>query len=146
MRRVLRPGGVVYLAASNRLKIVEPHYGLPFLSMLPRPLAHLYLRLTRGENRYYEQLRTYWGLRSLVRGFDVLDYTARVIAEPEKYHMTELVRPGSFKQSFSLLMLKIAYFLCPTYIWLLRKARDDGDVGAGKESPGSAPEAGEGGP
>lgn len=31
--------------------------------------------------------------------------------------------PGSLKQKFSLLLLKTAYGLCPTYLWLLIKTK-----------------------
>src|SRR5262249_31082787 len=40
IHRVLKPGGVCYFAATNRLNLIEPHYGrLPFLSWMPRLLA-----------------------------------------------------------------------------------------------------------
>ena len=44
--RVLKPGGVCYFAAGNRIQLIEPHYNLPFLSMLPQNAANAYLRLT----------------------------------------------------------------------------------------------------
>lgn len=48
---VLRPEGVVYLLAPNRLWPVEAHYRLPFLAWFPLPWANRYLRLTgRGED------------------------------------------------------------------------------------------------
>lgn len=53
MRRVLKPGGTVYLAAPNRWSLVEPHYRLPFLSWLPAGLARAYLRLT-GRGDWYD--------------------------------------------------------------------------------------------
>lgn len=42
--RSLRPGGVIYLLAPNRLWPLEVHYRLLFLSWLPLPLANRYLR------------------------------------------------------------------------------------------------------
>jgi SAM-dependent methyltransferase len=33
--RVLKPGGLAYLACPNRYSLVEPHYRLPFLSWFP---------------------------------------------------------------------------------------------------------------
>jgi len=39
IRRVLRQDGVCYFAGPNRYSPIEPHYGLPLLSWLPRPLA-----------------------------------------------------------------------------------------------------------
>ncbi len=50
-RRVLRPGGVAYLAVPNRWMVMEPHYRLAFLSWLPRRWRTPYLRLAgRGSN------------------------------------------------------------------------------------------------
>lgn len=51
--RVLRPGGVGYLAVPNRWMLVEPHYRLLLLSWLPKPLADAYVRLS-GKGDYYD--------------------------------------------------------------------------------------------
>ncbi len=80
--RVLRPGGVCYFAAENRIIFREGDYRLPFLSLLPKPLAHRYLQLTGRGDHYYETLRTVWQLRRLTNKFDVLDYTRRVVQDP----------------------------------------------------------------
>ena len=53
LRRVLSPDGVGYLAVPNRWMVVEPHYGLAFLSWLPTPLRSPYLRL-RGRGTHYD--------------------------------------------------------------------------------------------
>lgn len=80
--RVLAPGGRAYVAAGNRFALVEPHYRLPFLSWLPRPLADLYLRATR-RGRAYEgiRFRTYRSLRRLLEepGFRVRDRTEEAL-------------------------------------------------------------------
>jgi SAM-dependent methyltransferase len=44
--RALRPGGVLYLLAPNRVWPLEVHYGVPFLSWPPLPIANQYLRWT----------------------------------------------------------------------------------------------------
>lgn len=119
--RVLKPGGVCYFAAGNRIRLIEPHYRLPLLSVPPKRIGNLYLRLAGHANHYYETHLSYWGLRKLVSQFSILDYTAKVIADPVKYHATEIVRAGSLKQMVALTILKVAYWLCPTYIWILRK-------------------------
>ena len=72
--RLLRPGGVCYFAAGNRLSIMEPHYRLPFLSWLPPSAADRYLRVTGKGNSYYERHATLWGLKRLTRDFTVIDY------------------------------------------------------------------------
>lgn len=50
--RVLKDGGLLYLAVPNRWTVVEPHYRLPFLSWLSPSLASLYLRAVRHQPVY----------------------------------------------------------------------------------------------
>lgn len=119
--RLLRPGGVCFFSAGNRLTLIEPHYRLPLLSVLPKVLAHRYLRLAGRGSFYYENHLGYWGLKKLVSRFEVLDYTARVIEDPVRFHATDVISPGSFKQKISRLLLSVAYWACPTYLWLLKK-------------------------
>lgn len=53
--RVLRPGGQLYVAIENRYSVKsfvgfkEPHTGLRFVSLLPRPFANRYSRAARGQ-------------------------------------------------------------------------------------------------
>ena len=121
IHRLLRPGGVCFFSAGNRLCLIEPHYGLPLLSVLPRFMADWYLRLLGRGSSYYEKHLTYWGLKQLVSGFELLDYTIRVVEDPVRFHAVDVVRPGSLAQKLSLLLLSAVYWACPTYLWLLKK-------------------------
>lgn len=122
IHRLLKPGGVCYFSATNRLKLIEPHYGrIPFLSIMPKPLADRTLRLLGRSDRYYETLLTYWGLRRLVSRFELVDYTLKVVEDPVKYNATDMVQPGGLRQKAALAVLKCAYWLFPGYVWLLRK-------------------------
>lgn len=82
--RILKPGGVAYVSAGNRLAIVEPHYRLPFLSWLPNPVADRYVRWTRRGSGY-EDIRflTYRPLRKMIEaaGLRLRDVTERAIDE-----------------------------------------------------------------
>ncbi|MFC3813560.1 class I SAM-dependent methyltransferase [Lysobacter sp. GCM10012299] len=120
IHRVLVPGGVCYFAATNRLCVVEQHYHLPFLSIVPVPLAHLYLRLA-GKGRYYhERHLTWWGLRRLVAQFQVDDYTARLLAAPDRFGVRYMVGSGA-KRRLILAMSRMAYWAFPGYVWLLQR-------------------------
>lgn len=128
--RVLRPGGACLFIAGNRLTWMEADNHLPLLSVVPRSLADRYIRLAGKGDRYYERTKSVWGLRKLVSRFEVRDYSLRVLEEPERFHMTELVRSGTLKQKASILALRAAYWLSPTFIWILVKT-----IPAAKTSP-----------
>ncbi len=119
--RVLDSGGVCYFAATNRLSIQEQHYNLPFLSILPKSIAHLYLKLTKKGNFYYETHFTYWHLKKLVSQFELIDFTKNLIYSPEKYDAEYMLPLKSMKQKIAKFIVKNFYALCPGYIWLLKK-------------------------
>jgi ubiquinone/menaquinone biosynthesis C-methylase UbiE len=57
--RVLRPGGYFYLACENYLAFWEPHYQLPWLPMLPKPVGKVYLRMLGRSPKFLEESITY---------------------------------------------------------------------------------------
>ncbi len=116
IRRVLRPEGVAYLGLCNRLVVVEPHYGLPFLSWLPERLADSYVRVAGRSHHYHERLRTHRELRRMVAGMHVWDYSLSVVAEPARFAAENSV-PGLLHRVPSG-ALRAAEFLMPTYLWV----------------------------
>lgn len=121
IHRILRPGGVCYFAAGNRIIWRDPDNYLVMLSLIPRWAAHWYMRAA-GKGRYYhEKLRTVFGLRKLVRRFELHDYTAKIIQNPERFEATDLLTQGSFKQKLALTAVGLFYWIFPTYIWVLQK-------------------------
>ena len=119
--RVLKPGGICYFAAGNRLNILEPHYRLPFLSILPKPLSHIYFRLSGKGRFYYENFLTYRGLKMLVNKFSVIDYTDKIITNPKLFGTDYMIPEGSLKARVANMIVRHAYWLCPGYVWLLQK-------------------------
>jgi ubiquinone/menaquinone biosynthesis C-methylase UbiE len=132
LHRVLSDNGVVYLGLGNRLGIVEPHYRLPFLSYLPPAMADRYVRASGRAQHYHERFRTRPGLRRLVRGFHVWDYTFSVIREPDQFASGEVV-PGPLS-SMPTAALKPLTPLVPTYIWIATKS-DHGPRGRSLRTP-----------
>lgn len=123
IHRVLKPGGVCYFAAGNRLALMEPHYRLPFLSIVPPTLAHKYLRILGKGNHYYEKHLTFWGLRRLVNAYSVVDYTEKFVKNPKDFHAEYMIRPGSLMNRIAVIVARYFYWLMPGYIWLLVKTR-----------------------
>ncbi len=70
--RLLRPGGYLYVGIENRLRFgsfigyPDPHCGLPFVTILPRPLAHWYAR-RKGQSGYRNYLYSSHGYRKLLK-------------------------------------------------------------------------------
>ncbi|NVJ59193.1 MAG: class I SAM-dependent methyltransferase [Gammaproteobacteria bacterium] len=123
--RVLKPGGYCYFAASNRLMWNEPHYNLPLLSVIPRPLAHYYVRKMGKADFYHELHFSYWGLKKLVNQFELTDYTKKIINDPECYHADYMLKPGTLKHRVAKVISKFCFWLTPGYIWMLRKPVND---------------------
>lgn len=121
--RVLKPGGVCYFAASNRLMWNEPHYNLPLLSVLPRALAHRYVRWSGKADHYHELHFSYWGLRRLVAPFRLHDYTRRMARDPAAFGVDYMIPAAGPKHALVNLVATVAYWLMPGYIWLLEKPR-----------------------
>jgi len=120
IHRVMADGGVCYFAATNRWCVMEQHYQLPFLSVIPVSWAHRYLRMAGAGDFYYERHLGLRGLRRLVAKFDVVDYTRRILDEPDRFEARYLVGSG-MKQGIARLLARTAYWLFPGYVWLLRR-------------------------
>ena len=71
--QLLRPGGVLYVGIENRLLVGllrgarDPHCGLPYVTILPRRLAHWYARTHGLPNGYRNYLYSSRGYRNLMR-------------------------------------------------------------------------------
>jgi SAM-dependent methyltransferase len=116
IRRVLRPGGVVYMGLTSRLVPIEPHYGLPMLSWLPAGAADRYMRIARRGDSYPERLQTYWRLRHMCRGLHVWDYTETVLRRPDAFSAADAV-PGAARLIPSA-AVRMLFTLLPGYIWI----------------------------
>lgn len=86
--RVLRPGGIAYLASPNRWALVEPHFKVPLLSWLPPRLRTRALRLSGRGSVYDIHPRTRAELMALIAsaGLGATDITVdalRVASELE---------------------------------------------------------------
>mgnify|MGYP001561701852 CR=1 FL=1 len=69
---LLNKNGIIYLTAPNKYWLFEQHYGLPFLSWLPLPIANKYLELTKGKKSYEDcsYSRGYGGMKTFFDQYD----------------------------------------------------------------------------
>lgn len=119
INRVLKPGGICYLAAINALWPIEPHYNLLFLSYFPKNIANLYIRL-KGKKEYYETPVTYWKLMDLTKDFTKIDYTKIILQSPKKFGYDNKILKNLPKLIFTTISPFAKYF-SPTSFTLLIK-------------------------
>jgi len=122
--RVLKPGGFCYFSGNNRVMLMEPHYNLPFLSLLPRAWAHRYVR-AMGKGDYYHELHfTYRSLKNMCSKFHIENYSARVIADPDKFGVGYMLRMGSVKWMAAKFIARYMPWASPA-MWILQKPLAD---------------------
>jgi 2-polyprenyl-3-methyl-5-hydroxy-6-metoxy-1,4-benzoquinol methylase len=118
IKRTLKPGGVCFFSGPNRLWPIEYHYHWLMLHWLPPHILQRYCMYRYG-HPYGLILFNYWQLTSLWGEFRRVDYTLRLVYEPDRfldapnrYRLARLIpRPAA-----SLLR-----FLLPNYNWILVK-------------------------
>lgn len=120
IHRILKPGGFCYFSGNNRLMLMEPHYQLPLLSVIPRTLAHRYVKLAGKADYYHEKHFSWWTLRRLCEQFNIVDYSAKVVADPEKFAVDYMLTKGSTKWQAARLISQYARWASPM-MWILQK-------------------------
>lgn len=118
--RVLKPGGFCYFSGNNRIMFMEPHYRLPLLSLMPRFLAHRYVRLAGKGSHYHELHFSYWTLKRLCKAFNIVDYSAKVVSEPEQFGVSYMIPKGSLKWRAANILAHYARWASPM-MWVLQK-------------------------
>ena len=121
IKRVLKKDGIFYLDTPNKYWIIEPHYRLPFLSIVPKNLANLLIRLKPrsffkvypycylDKNFYKENLFSYNKLIKLLKkDFYIKDVSIEYFKNNKFYILYKL-----FRYYFN--------YLLPSYILILTK-------------------------
>lgn len=117
--RVLKPGGLCFFSGPNRFAIMEEHYWLPFLSWLPHSLATFYMKVTRRGNLYDAYPLTYWQLIRLWDGFEVHDYTLKILREPYRFSVDDRVEKYGIIKLIPDWFINIVRPFYPNYNWVL---------------------------
>jgi ubiquinone/menaquinone biosynthesis C-methylase UbiE len=121
VKRVIRRGGFCFFSGPNRLKVIEEHYWLPFLSWLPRTLSHRYMQLA-GKGRYYDAYPLfYWQIQALWNGFIIHDYTPYLITQPERFSMGDQLRNYGWIKKLPAWLINSAAPFYPNYNWILER-------------------------
>jgi len=121
IRRVLCRDGICYFAGPNKYEVIEPHYGLPFLSWLPRTFADRYIRLFRKGDSYPEKPYSPSGVRQLLRDFEVSNYTEKILRDPVRFNATDILPVVSLKRLAAIIVYKFMPVIFPGFVYILRK-------------------------
>ena len=117
--RILKPGGICYLAAMNKYTLIEPHYNLPILSWLPKNAANQYVKLFGKAQEYYETPRSASELTTLTKIFSKIDLTPIILRNPNKFGFED--RIYGVMAIIAWLFSPISKYLAPTFFWILTK-------------------------
>ena len=88
MYRVLKKGGLLYLATPNKYSVRETHYKLPFISWFPRRVSSFLLKLIKNEEWNICPLSYSQLIKLTKKKFKVHNFTINVIKYPKKYLKT----------------------------------------------------------
>jgi len=61
----------------------------------------------------------YWSLQKLVRDFEFVDYTVKILKNPEKYHATDIIGKNCILRFIPEAILNRLIFLAPSWVWIL---------------------------
>lgn len=119
--RVLKPGGVVYLATPNRNWLIDPHYRVPFINWMPRRLADIYLRALKAK-RWDIRPITIRRIRKYVGRHQKLDsIIVDIIKDPEFYHLDTLKSLHPFTKRLPRIVLHKLSHISPTILLTITK-------------------------
>ncbi len=76
-RRILAPGGILYLHAADATAVFDSHYSLPFLNRFPDWMAEFYLSMTLHHNAPLFATITAEEVLSCAQGFEAHNYSAK---------------------------------------------------------------------
>lgn len=118
--RVLKKNGICYFTAVNKFSIFEPHYNLPFLSWMPKWLSNIYIKILRKGKEYYEKPMSYWQLKKYLKDFRIVDYTPKILKNPDKFGFNDnyFLKPFFYLLWLFYPFLKLIF---PSFIFILIK-------------------------
>jgi 2-polyprenyl-3-methyl-5-hydroxy-6-metoxy-1,4-benzoquinol methylase len=122
INRVLKPNGICFFGAGNRLVIKDAHYpNLPFVSWFPILIADYYVRIFKYGSYYEPRLKTVFGIKKMLEKFTIEDYTLKIIKNPNSFYASDVISENSLVSKLPNFILNILYFIIPNYLLILRK-------------------------
>jgi len=119
--RVLKNGGILYLATPNKYWLFDPHSKLPLISWFSRRVSSIYLKLFENKKWDIYPL-SYRKIKRLFKNhFEIYNMTYEIIKNPKKYHLDVFLKIQPLFSLFPSFLLKLLFSLVPTYVLIMRK-------------------------
>lgn len=119
--RVLRPGGIAYFATPNRNWISDPHYRVPFINWMPRPLASRYLNLTKKKVWDIKPVTARRIKKLAGKNHAVSSLVVDIVKNPETYHLDMLKAAHPVMKRMPRPVLRALSAVSPTVLLLITK-------------------------
>lgn len=125
IRRVIRHDGLVYFAAPNKWRVIEPHYHLPLLSWLPRRASDRYLHVARRESHYdcYPRSLAHFKRLFAAAGFAYHDRTLQALREMLRLELPNSIVTRAADSVLPDWFLRLGMPIMPIFVFLLRPIR-----------------------
>ncbi|MGE0267283.1 MAG: methyltransferase domain-containing protein [Candidatus Omnitrophota bacterium] len=121
IHRVLKKGGIAYVATPSKFTLIEPHFKLPFLSWLPRALADAYVKLFKHK-RFDIYPLTYGQLKRMAdKMFQVTDMSVKIIKQPKEFNLDMFPRLQPVLKAMPEFLLTWLRPFMPSFIVILQK-------------------------
>lgn len=122
IHRVLKKGGILYLATPSKYAFMEPHFKLPLLSWFPRGIGSAYLRLFKKRDWDVYTLSYKQLLPLASEFFKVEDMTIKIIKNPKSFSLDMFIGLQDFLKIIPRGIWQLFRNFIPTYILILRKS------------------------
>ncbi len=121
IHRVLKKGGILYLATPNRWWWKDPHYQLPFITWLPHALASSFFKAIKNRAWDIHSL-SYWSIKKRTTPqFTIHNKTLDVLQNPGKYSLDTLKGIQPILRTIPRQLLWFLNPFFPTYLLILKK-------------------------
>lgn len=121
LMRVVRPGGVVYLATPNKLWLTDPHYRLPFISWLPRKASDKYLRAVRPGKVWDIYPVSHFGVKKHLGQHEVRNALPDIVKKHGAKTLDVWQGAARALQVVPPALLKPTQYFSPTLIYIVKK-------------------------
>ncbi|MGH7195563.1 MAG: class I SAM-dependent methyltransferase [Candidatus Saccharimonadales bacterium] len=120
--RVLKPGGISYIATPNKFWLTDPRHKLPLISWLPRPASNAYLKAVK--KRQWDIFPvSYARLHQLSnnRGFKFENIAPHIIKNPGRYNLDAGGSASKLAARLPAAAIKPLTIFAPSFIIVLHK-------------------------